>query len=181
MEDRQSDAEALPQHLLDLLETATLADLRGPDSEAEVKKGTAGPATALVTGPAQFIFSALADQRLNKAGADSGLTEKQVTCLTAEFIGKSKVLLIKPVAGGNRTVYEVHRSEGRNGCRFNLFNLLGPARMTVASGWRERYDVFSVPAGTRFWPGLLIDLGSPTERSIAPVRKKRTRKQKPAP
>ncbi|MDF2629831.1 MAG: hypothetical protein K0R39_3662 [Symbiobacteriaceae bacterium] len=174
--------EALPQHILDLLTHASLSDLRGPATEAEAQKGTTGPATALVTGPARFLLSALADDRLNKVGTQAGLTEKQVTRLSAEFIGDSKVLLLRAVEGGNRTVFEVRRPRNESGCRFNLFKLLGPARMTVASGWRERYDVFSVPQGNKFWPGLLIDLGHPKERSKAPVPKKRTRKKKqPAP
>lgn len=173
--------EALPQQLLDLLAKSNLYDLRGPVPDAEVQKGNALPASVLVTGPAMFEFSALADDRLNTVGEDAGLTEKEVTRFSAEMIGNSKTMLIKASPGGNRTVFEVRRDKDGGGCTANLYELLGPRRLTVASGWRERFDVFSVPKGHPYWPGLLIDLSSPTERFKAPARTKKAKAPKPGP
>jgi hypothetical protein len=176
----QSVPEALPQHLLDLLARSSLADLRGPAQDAIVQKGNALPASVLVTGPAAFEFSALAIDLLGKVGEDAGLAEKAITRFSAELIGTSKTVLIKAIPGANRTVFELTCDKSGT-CSANLFKLLGPARLTVASGWRERYDVHMVPKGHPYWPGLLIDLGRHTERLKAPVKKKKAKAPKPGP
>ncbi|HEY3365777.1 MAG TPA: hypothetical protein VGK74_12040, partial [Symbiobacteriaceae bacterium] len=131
-------------------------------------------ATCWVHAPAVVQLSALAYTRLGNVAAMAGLKVKVVPKVQAKIIGKAKVLLLRAAADTDRTAYEVHRYTRSAGGWVNLFELLGSYGLTVETGYRERFDVLYVPKGSPLWPGLMIDLGAPTERRLEPKKKKQS-------
>lgn len=165
--------EVINKSVLDLVMNTTEDDLVGPDETAEAIKGNAKPATGWLHAPAVFEFSAVAYKRLQKVAEWAGMKHLDIPKIQAKFIGKSKVLVIKPANESDRTAYDVQRHSGKANALVNLFALLGTHGLTEPTGYRERFDVIYVPKGSPHWPGLLIDLGAPKERREEPQPKKK--------
>ncbi|HEY3368083.1 MAG TPA: hypothetical protein VGK74_23740 [Symbiobacteriaceae bacterium] len=164
----------LPKKLADLLSSVTVKDLRGPESAAETLKGNTNTPNVWVYSPAVFKFSSLAQKRLTRVARQAGMQDTQVTRVHAQLIGDSNTVLIKPADALDLTAFENPNYRGVSGGVCNLFDLLGPARCTVETGYRQKYDVHMVPQGSAFWPGLLVDLDDPRERKLLPKRKKKS-------
>jgi hypothetical protein len=93
------------------------------------------------------------------------------------FVGESNVVLIKPAGELDVTAFEVGYYKGAAGGAVNLYDLLGPSRTTVQTGYRQRYDVHLVPKTSSLFPGLLIDLDDPKERKTVTRNKKQQQQQ----
>jgi len=165
-------SETVSKNMADLLLKAKEADLKGPAHDLEIAKGNAKPPTAWVTAPAKLELSALADRRLSKIASWAGTPVKLVARVHARIVGESKVLLLKPAPDSDRTATPVARYEGNSGAQLNLYDLLASHGLTIATGYRERFDVFYVPQGSALWPGLVIDLGVVKERRAVRGKKK---------
>lgn len=162
----------LPKKLADLLSGVTEKDLRGPDPTAETLKGNTTTPGVWVHSPAVFKLSALATRRLIKVARMSGMGDTQVTRVHARLVGDSNTVLIRPADPLDVTAYEVAYYPGASGGVINLYTLLGPARCTVETGYRQRHDVHLIPKGSPLWPGLLVDMDEPKDRKLEPVKKK---------
>lgn len=162
----------LPKKLADLLASVTEKDLRGPATDAETLKGNVTTPGVWVHSPAVFKFSALAQRRLTKVARAASMGDIRVARVHAKFVGNSNTVLIKAADPLDLTAYPVGYYPGAAGGVVNLYTLLGPARATVETGYRQRYDVYMVPKGSPGWPGLLVDMDEPKERKKEPERKK---------
>lgn len=165
-------SETVNKHIADLLLKAKESDLKGPTHDLEIAKGNAKPPTAWVAAPGKLELSALADKRLTRIASWAGMPVKLVPRVHARIVGESKLLLLKPAPDSDRTATPVARYEGNSGSQLNLYDLLASHGLTVATGFRERFDVFYVPQGSDLWPGLVIDLGAVKERRAVPGKKK---------
>lgn len=167
-----AEAEVLSKRVLDLLLTATEADLIYAEPQAETVKGTAKPPGGWMHAPAYLQLFALADRRLTTLARASGMSATRVAKVQASLIGDSRLLLLRPAGSQDLTAFPVIRYARRSGAWVNLYDLLGPKGITVESGYRVRFDIAYVPKESLLRPGLVIDLDQPKERRLERPGKK---------
>jgi hypothetical protein len=156
--------DVLDQSVLEALQNVRPEDLIGPDHQAEALKGNANPSGCWIYGPAMIEGNAQADKRFSKDAELDGNPTTKVEKAVLKLIPGTKLLVIKHAKANDLTATDVNRYTGASGFWINAFNLLGPAGLTVESGYRVRYDVAYIPKSSPLWPGLIINLGKPKER-----------------
>lgn len=169
----------LPDKLLELVNNATMQDLRGPQPAAETLKGNTNTPGAWCESPAVFKFNAAGGRRLIRIARLDGKADTKVPRIHARFIGTANTILIKAADALDLTAFEVTYPKGLPGGAVNLYDLLGPAGATVETRYRQLYDVHFVPKSSPLYPGLLIDLEDPKDRRLMPKRKKKQAPQPP--
>lgn len=169
----QTPDTSLPDKLLELVNNATVEDLRGPQPAAETLKGNTSTPGAWGESPATIKFSAAGGRRLTKVARLAGKPDTKVTRVHARFIGNSNTILIKAADALDLTAIEVNYYKGLPGGAVNLYDLLAPANATIETRYRQRYDVHFVPKSSPLYPGLLIDLDDPKDRRLMPLRKRK--------
>lgn len=164
--------DILSQSVLDALMNLTPDQIREIDTSAESVKGTAKPPSVWVHSPARFEFNAASDKRMTRISGWVGMPVTQVSKVKPRHIEGTKLVVINPASENDHTAVEVTRSSSSSSAWVNLWDLLGPVKLTVETGYRVRYNVAYVPKGSPLWPGLVIDLSQPKERKQEPVAKK---------
>jgi len=158
--------EVLHKRMREALINSQPEDVVGVDSEGEVVKGNAQPSTGWLHSPAMMEFLATAYKRLVRAQNLAGNPANTVAKVHAKLIRGTKYLVIKPAPEEDQTAIPVKRHGSST--FFNLIDLLGPERLAVESGYRQRYVVAWAPQESPHWPALAIDLGDPKEREREP-------------
>jgi hypothetical protein len=171
----QEAAAAAKDEVLSKKATEALLNLKeeeliSADADAEVIKGNAKRPGCWIHSPAMVELFAAADKRLTRVANWAGMSAKQVAKVHARLVKGTKLVLITPAPVEDLTAIPVHRYG--SSAVFNLVNLLGEAGLTVATGYRERYDVAYVPKESPAWPALVIDLSQQKERRLEPPGKK---------
>lgn len=165
--------EFLSKRIHDALMNARPEDLIHPDPRAEIIKGGANPSGGWLHSPAHLELFAAADKRLTQVAELGGQVVKQVERVHAVLVKGSTVVVIQAAPSGDLSAIRVTRYDGFSAAWINLISLLGPARLLVETGYRERFDIGFVPEGSILWPGLTFDLSQPQERRQEPVRRRR--------
>lgn len=164
--------EVLSKRLLDLVLGADPDNLISATDTAELAKGNTNGSVCDIHSPANVEFYAMADKRLGRAARDAGINVTQVERVHARLIPGSRVIVIKPAPKEDLTAYKLNRYESSSTVWVNLFPLLAQEGLALESGYKTRFDVVNIPQESKLWPGLLIDLDQPLERSRETANKK---------
>jgi hypothetical protein len=168
-------AKAVEGTKYDWLANITTDDLISIDPEAELRKGNQRESQGWMHGPGQLELLSTAYRRLVKlAGIKAKTPVNHLDKVKVKLVKGSKVVLIAPEL--NDVPDALPLNKYGSSAWVNLFELLAPARLTVETGWRERYPVRIAPEGTPMGPCLLLDLTRHLER-VNEADKKKTRNQ----
>ncbi len=156
--------EVLKQSTLDALMNTKPEDLIAPEDNPEVIKGNAKPSGGWISSPAMLEIFAAADKRLTRVAGWAGIQVKRVEKVHARLIPGTKLVVLKAAPGDDFKAIPVVRNG--NNVTINLITLLSSPknRLTIETGYRERFDINYIPEGSLHWPGLVLDLGDPQER-----------------
>lgn len=172
--------EVLSKRVLDLVMNADPDKLTSATETAELSKGNTNGAVCDIHSPANVELFAVACKKLNRAARLDGLNATQVERVHAKLIPGSRVIVIKAASKDDTTAYRVNRYDGSSAAWINLFPLLAQEGLTLESGYKTRFDVLFIPQGSKLWPGLIIDLDQPLERSLESSAKKSKKAKSPA-
>ncbi|HEY3364695.1 MAG TPA: hypothetical protein VGK74_06550 [Symbiobacteriaceae bacterium] len=170
---KAATAEVLSRSSLDALLNVRPEDIITVKAEAEVVKGTAYQPGGWLHAPAQLELFAAADKRLTRVAALGGLNVKRVERVIPMLVKSTSLLVLKAAPMTDLTALPVNRYKGTSSAWANVISLLSEAGLTVETGYRERFEVAYVPAGSPLWPGLVIDLSQPKERRREPKKRKK--------
>lgn len=142
------------------------------DQETEVVKGNQYRASVWLHGPAMLELMSNAFRRLLKVAAE---TKTDLAGNPLDLAGKHIAKVRAARAKGKKTVYIVPTSDedilglpvnmDKSSAYINLITILSPAKMTVATGYRERYEAEYAESGKDpIYPALKISLVNPLER-----------------
>ena len=141
---------------------------------AEFQHGAQAGSYGWLHSPTMLELLSMADGRLTRVSDDRGKPVRQVDKVrAAKTTGNKKVYLI-PADDGDTDAIEVKRYD--SSAFINLKSLLGPARLSVRTGFRERYAVGYAGDDSPVGPALVIDLSKRLERREEPGAKKTAKK-----
>lgn len=140
------------------------------DLSAEFLKGRQAGSYGWLHSPSRLELFSLADQRLTRVSDERGKPVKQVDKVRAARTKNSKKIYLYPAEDGDTDAIQVKRYE--SGAFINLESLLGPARLTVRSGYRERYAIEFAGNDSPVGKALVIDLSKRLERREEPDSKR---------
>ncbi len=149
---------------------------------AEFQHGAQAGSYGWLHSPTMLELLSMADARLTRVSDARGKPVKQVEKVrAAKTTGNKKVYLI-PADDGDTDAIEVKRYD--SSAFINLKSLLGPTRLSVRTGFRERYAVEYAGEDSPVGQALVIDLSKRLERreeSGAKKTAKKTATATPAP
>jgi hypothetical protein len=131
------------------------------DRSANFRKGNQRAPGCWGHSPATFELFAAGDKLLTDVAELRGERVKQVEYVRAAMVEGSKTVYIFNTQEGDPDRIATHRYS--SACWTNLITLLGPAKMTIRTGYRERFDVTLEP-NSPVGPALAIDLTRVLER-----------------
>ncbi|MDB4897902.1 MAG: hypothetical protein JWN15_4164 [Firmicutes bacterium] len=141
------------------LSHVTEDDLIWNDPETEVVKGNQYHSDLWVHGPANIELMASAYKMLLKT--NKSLTN-QVAKVRVARVRDTKYIIIKPTSPTDPNGIEVKQYQ--SSAWINAITVLGPAKLTVRTGYRERFVVENAPDDFPGAPCLLVHLGKRVER-----------------
>ncbi len=138
------------------------SDLIPHDPHADVLRANQYASGGWLHSPAQLQLFANTDERLTQVAHQLGMMCREVKRVLAYRVPDEKVAYIFPTWDEDPEGIEVRRYGSATW--INLITLLGPANLTVETGYRERYEVNLSRPDDAVYPALKLDMRRVLER-----------------
>jgi hypothetical protein len=132
------------------------------DPTAETLRSNQYRSGGWLHGPAHLELFANTDRRLTKVANELGDPCEFVERVQAVRIKGTKLVYLWPTDKEDADGIEVKRYA--SSAWINLITLLGPANMTMETGYKHRYEINFAKPEDHVYPALKIDLGRVLER-----------------
>lgn len=140
-----------------LTKAATNPKLIFNSYDAEITKGNQNESGGWMHAPAYLELFKAAVDRLAQVSRERGTTVRRVKHVRAALEEGSKKIWIFPTEQRDPDAIPVNYY--RRKATINLITLLGQAKLTVETGYRERYALEFAPANCPVGPALEINMG----------------------
>lgn len=145
------------------------AEVEWNSRDTHVVKGRQYASDVWVIGPAQIELMASAYHKLVKLAETPGGEVRHVAKVRVGRVKGSKNILIRPTTDIDPDGLELKKVG--SDWWVNAITILGPAKLTVQTGYRERFTVTEASEEVSAAPALQFNMGKPAARKVVSRKK----------